>query len=211
MLDALGASNYANVALRQGLSFWGATSADDPTSSRSGAPPDFSVLEFSYTRYQPITDAISVKGAVLGQISDPLFSSQLFYLGGAAFGPGYYSGDNGIAGSIELRFDQRVTGDWLHGYQLYSFLDAGQVWNRGDETQKLASIGVGVRFNLWDELYASIGYAVPISQSSKTEEFTSSGRLFRFRNRLNSALSGANALPLSPFGLHPKYGALKAL
>ena len=98
--DALGASNYANVALRQGLSFWGATSADDPTSSRSGAPPDFSVLEFSYTRYQPITDAISIKAAVLGQFaSEPLFSSQLFYLGGAAFGPGYYSGDNGIAGS----------------------------------------------------------------------------------------------------------------
>ena len=70
-----------------------------------------------------------------------------------------------------------MTGQWLHGYQLYSFVDAGQVWNRGDETQKLASIGFGVRFNLWDELYAGIGYAVPIAQSSKTEEFTSSGRL----------------------------------
>jgi hemolysin activation/secretion protein len=115
--DPLGASNYANLALRQGLTFWGATDAEDPFSSRAGAPPDFSIFEFSYTRYQPITDAISLKGAVLGQLSsEPLFSSQLFYLGGAAFGPGYYSGDNGIAGSMELRFDQHLTSQWLHGY-----------------------------------------------------------------------------------------------
>jgi hypothetical protein len=42
----------------------------------------------------------------------PGFHSQQFYLGGAAFGRGYgsaeISGDNGVANSLELRFDQKL-------------------------------------------------------------------------------------------------------
>ncbi|WFU43469.1 hypothetical protein QA640_14065 [Bradyrhizobium sp. CB82] len=42
--------------------------------------------------------------------SHALFTSQQFHLGGAAFGRGYgdaeIAGDNGLAGSFELRFDQ---------------------------------------------------------------------------------------------------------
>ena len=46
-----------------------------------------------------------------------------------AFGRGYgsaeISGDNGIAGSLELRFDQKLNYRYWSGYQLYSFVDCG--------------------------------------------------------------------------------------
>ncbi len=99
------------------------------------------MLDLWFTRYQTLTDAWSVKIAAAGQIaSGPLFTSQQFYLGGAAFGRGYgsaeISGDNGIAGSFELRFDQRLNFRYLTGYQLYGFVDAGAAWNDGFQLQR---------------------------------------------------------------------------
>ena len=177
--DLFNGSNYLTAALRQGLNVLGATQSDDPQSSRAGTSPTFSIFEFSYTRYQKLSDIFSLKAALSGQLaSEALLSSQAFYLGSAAFGPGYYSGDNGIAGLLELRFDQSVESRWLKGYQLFTFVDAGQVWNVGDAKQSLRSAGAGVRFNIADELYAGISYAVPVSESSKTEEFRSSRILF---------------------------------
>ena len=81
--------------------------------SRDGASGKFSALNFWFTRYQTLNDAWSVKLSGAGQMaSGPLFTSQQFYLGGIAFGRGYgaaeISGDNGIAGSFELRFDQKL-------------------------------------------------------------------------------------------------------
>jgi hemolysin activation/secretion protein len=44
--------------------------------------------------------------------SGPMYLSQQFYLGGLAFGRGYgaavISGDNGIPGSLELRYDLKL-------------------------------------------------------------------------------------------------------
>jgi hemolysin activation/secretion protein len=177
--DPWNGSNYLTVGLRHGVDAMGATQADDPLGSRTGASPHFSVLEFSYTRYQKLSDAFSIKAALSGQLaSEPLFSSQAFYLGGAAFGPGYYSGDNGIAGLLELRFDQVIQNRWVKGYQLYGFVDGGQVWNRNEDKQSLASVGAGLRVNFSDDWYAGIAYAVPVSASSKTEEYRASRILF---------------------------------
>jgi hemolysin activation/secretion protein len=94
------------------------------------------VLNFWFTRYQTLSDAWSVKLATAGQIaSGPLLTSQQFYLGGLAFGRGYgsaeISGDNGVAGTVELRFDQKSSYQDLNGYQLYGFVDAGLAWNDG--------------------------------------------------------------------------------
>ena len=91
----------------------GASHRGDDFLSRDGASGKFSALNFWFTRYQTITDAWSLKIAAAGQTaSGPLFLSQQFYLGGLAFGRGYgaaeISGDNGMAGSLELRFDQKA-------------------------------------------------------------------------------------------------------
>jgi hemolysin activation/secretion protein len=108
--DAFGGTNYATMTYRQGLDIFGATPFGDDFASRTGAAPNFSVLDFYYTRYQTLSDAWSVKVSTASQIaSGPLYTSQQFYLGGWAFGRGYgaaeISGDNGLAGSFELRFD----------------------------------------------------------------------------------------------------------
>ena len=101
--------------------------------------------------------------------SGPLFLSQQFYLGGAAFGRGYgaaeISGDNGMAGSFELRFDQKTSFGYLSGYQLYGFVDSGVAWNDGyryTDGLALTSAGAGVRLFFGPDLQADLGVAVPL-------------------------------------------------
>jgi hemolysin activation/secretion protein len=129
------------------------------------------VFDLWYTRYQTITDAWSLKFAAASQMANaPLFTSQQFYLGGVAFGRGYgaaeISGDNGLAGSLELRYDHKLPYKYWTGFQLYSFVDAGAVWNFGynlTDGLALTSVGGGVRFFFCDDITADIGVAFPLS------------------------------------------------
>ncbi|MBR0774426.1 ShlB/FhaC/HecB family hemolysin secretion/activation protein [Bradyrhizobium diazoefficiens] len=169
--DGFGGTNYATLTYRQGLNIFGASHFGDRLLSHDGASSNSSVLNFWFTRYQTLNDAWSLKLAAASQTaSAPLFTSQQFYLGGAAFGRGYgaaeISGDNGLAGSLELRFDQKVNFRYWSGYQLYAFGDAGTVWNDGyrlGDGLSLTSAGAGARFFLWDDLQADLGVAVPLS------------------------------------------------
>lgn len=168
--DGFGGTNYLTLAYRKGLDVFGASSADDFV-SRAGAAPTFAMLGGWFTRYQTLTDAWSLKLAAAGQAaSGPLYTSQQFYLGGAAFGRGYgsaeISGDNGVAGSAELRFDQRLDVGPLRGYQLYGFAESGAVWNSGfgiNQGLSLTSAGGGARFFLGDNLTVGIGAAWPLT------------------------------------------------
>ena len=169
--DALGGNNYLTLLWRQGLDVFGATHADDTFSSRDGATPTFSVFDGWFTRIQPLSENWSVKFAAAGQLATaPLFISQQFYLGGAAFGRGYgnaeISGDNGLAGTFELRFDQNLDARYLKGYELYSFVDTGAVWNYGftiNDGAALTSVGGGLRLFFGDDLKADVGVALPLT------------------------------------------------
>lgn len=184
--DNLGGINYATVTFRQGLNVFGASRFGDDLLSRDGASSDFSVLNFWFTRYQTLNDAWSLKMSAASQTaSRPLFTSQQFYLGGAAFGRGYgaaeISGDNGLAGSLELRFDQKLNFSYWTGYQLYAFGDAGAVWNDGfrlSDGLALTSAGVGVRFFLPHDLQADFGMAVPLSYRAPDNDRRSPRFLF---------------------------------
>lgn len=176
--DHFGGTNFATLTYRQGLDVFGASHFNDDLLSRDGAASNFSVLNVWFTRYQTLNDAWSLKLSAASQTaSRPLFISQQFYLGGAAFGRGYgaaeISGDNGLAGSLELRFDQKVNFRYWTGYQLYAFGDAGAVWNDGyrlSEGLALTSAGAGVRFFLPDDLQADLGVAVPLSYRAPDNE-----------------------------------------
>ncbi|HZR89830.1 MAG TPA: POTRA domain-containing protein [Bradyrhizobium sp.] len=190
--DGFGGNNFATLSWRQGLDIFGASHFGDSLLSRDGASADFSVLNFWFTRYQALSDAWSVKLSMASQTaSGPLFTSQQFYLGGAAFGRGYgnaeISGDNGLAGSFELRFDQGVNWRYLAGYQLYSFFDAGAVWNdayRIGDGLALTSAGGGVRLFLWDGVQADIGVAFPLSYRAPDNSMRSARLLFSLSNAL---------------------------
>jgi hemolysin activation/secretion protein len=184
--DGFGGTSYATMTFRQGLDIFGASHADDDLLSRDGASSNFSVLNFWFTRYQTLNDAWSLKLSAASQTaSRPLFTSQQFYLGGAAFGRGYgaaeISGDNGLAGSLELRFDQKLNFRYWSGYQLYTFGDAGAVWNDGyrlSDGLSLTSAGAGVRFFLPQDLQADFGVAVPLSYRAPDNERRSPRFLF---------------------------------
>jgi hemolysin activation/secretion protein len=184
--DRFGGTNYATMTFRQGLDVFGASHFDDDLLSRDGASSNFSVLNFWFTRYQTLNDAWSLKLSAASQTASlPLFTSQQFYLGGAAFGRGYgaaeISGDNGLAGSLELRFDQKLNFRYWSGYQLYAFGDAGAVWNDGYQLSDglaLTSAGVGVRFFLPEDLQADFGVAVPLSYRAPDNERRSPRFLF---------------------------------
>ena len=188
--DNFGGTNYLTATWRQGLDIFGASSRDDVFVSRYGASGKFSVLNLGFTRYQTLSDAWSVKLSGAGQIaSGPLFTSQQFYLGGAAFARGYgsaeISGDNGMAGSLELRFDQKVNFKYLTGYQLYGFVDAGTAWNDGysyTDGLALTSAGAGVRFFLGDDLRADIAVAAPLSYRAPDNTTRSARVLFSLSN-----------------------------
>jgi hemolysin activation/secretion protein len=188
--DNFGGNNYFTLMYRQGLDILGASHFGDDFLSRDGAAGNFSVMDAWFARYQTLTDAWSVKIVAAGQIaSGPLFTSQQFYLGGAAFGRGYgsaeISGDNGIAGSFELRFDQRLNFRYLTGYQLYGFVDAGAAWNDGfsyNDGLALTSAGGGVRLFLGGDLQADIAVAFPLSYRAPDNSSRSARLLFSLSN-----------------------------
>jgi len=188
--DNFGGNNYVTLMWRQGLDIFGASQQGDDFLSRDGASPKFAVMDFWFTRYQTLSDAWSVKMSAAGQIaSGPLFTSQQFYLGGAAFGRGYgsaeISGDNGVAGSLELRFNQTLNFQYLTGYQLYGFADAGVAWNDGysyTDGLSLTSAGAGVRLFLGGDLRADLGVAVPLGYRAPDNSSRSARLLFSLSN-----------------------------
>jgi hemolysin activation/secretion protein len=123
--------------------------------------------------------------------SSPLLTSQQFYLGGAAFGRGYgtaeISGDNGVAGSFELRFDQQANLSYLSRLQFYAFTDSGVVWNDGYhpwDGLSLISVGGGVRFFFSEDMQADIAVAFPLSYRAPDNSERSARVLFSVSNAL---------------------------
>ena len=93
-------------------------------------------------------------------------------LGGAQFGRAYdygeIAGENGVAGLIEGRVgkDPRVPG--ISFVQLYSYYDAGAVWNRnaaGSGQFTLSSAGSGARLILLKSIVMSLEAAKPLTRT----------------------------------------------
>ncbi len=190
--DWLNGWNYWTVTARQGVPILGASEKDDPLLSRSDGSGTFSKLALFYTRYQPLSDIWSVKLSFAGQlVSTALLASEEFYLG-TPFGRGFWgaeiSGDNGVGGSIELRFDQVLKSDFLKGYQLYGYVDRTEAWNfhSNGEGLSLTLAGAGVRLYLPYDLQLGIEGAVPLEyhipdqQPHDPRAFFSVSKIFKF-------------------------------
>lgn len=183
--DSFAGWNYLSVTARQGLTILGASNKDDDLLSRDGASGNFSLLNYSFARLQQFSDVWSVKASVNGQwAGGPLLISQQFYLGDGAYGPGFYSGDSGIYGYGEMRFDQSVSNNVLKGYQLYGFFDKGAVWSFNNDGQVLsiASAGAGIRFFLAEQWQAGVGFAVPVHAGTTANDFHGVRFLFTLSN-----------------------------
>jgi len=167
-------TTYATIGLRKGLGIDDASRRYDPLLSRFDGSGDFDVLQGALTRYQGLGESWSIKLAGSGQVSsEALLISQQFYIGGGAFGrafqSGWLAGDNGIAGSAELRYDYRPGLSFLNNVQLFGFVEGGAVRSYAsprDVVQSLSAIGGGVRLQLNDSVEVGVTLAAPLSYKS---------------------------------------------
>jgi hemolysin activation/secretion protein len=172
------AYNLMDVEVSRGLKLFGATDANDPNVSRPAAGPEFTKIEIELQRLQRLTDSVNLLLGASGQMADgELYSSEEFGIGGQAYGRGFdpseIVGDDGISGKIELQWNEPYHVELLQTYQLYSFFDAGHIWN-GDaavpsqETETATSAGFGIRGNFNPMTSAGIMVAVPLNRDVAT-------------------------------------------
>lgn len=165
---------YVTATARKGLGLIDGQPDSADWLSRHDASPHFALINSSLTHYENFSENWSVKLAAGGQLaSGPLLSSQQYALGGLSFGRGFdagwISGDDAIAGSAELRYDQSLSLKFLKGYQLFTFVEGGAARIKlpgHDLDQSFASVGAGVRLFLTDDLHLSVGIAKPVMVNS---------------------------------------------
>ncbi len=166
-----GGTLQGRATLSQGLPLLGATDTGDPRSSRLAAAPDFTTFGWWLQWRRPLAPRLSLALGTIGQIaSGPLLIGERFTLGGGSFLRGYDFaqglGDEGIAGSAELRYDWPKPHGGVRSLQLYAFADGGMVSNRdgpaGEES--LASGGAGLRADITRRLDLDVEVALPLSE-----------------------------------------------
>ncbi len=166
-----GGTLQGRATVSQGLPILNASRAGDPLASRFDAVPDFTTLSWWLNWRRGIAPRVSLQLASTGQLSTaPLLVGESFALGGNSFLRGYdfaqRVGDEGVAGSAELRYDwPRALGAARH-VQLYAFADGGTVSNLGTGVGggTLASSGAGLRTDITRDLDLDFEVAVPLTE-----------------------------------------------
>jgi hemolysin activation/secretion protein len=157
------ATNVASARVSQGLHTLGATNGGSASDApRAGERTDFTKLDFEASRtqtlFQPWQNAsVALKGLLTGQWSDEILPpAEQFYLGGADFTRGYYSGevagDKALAATAELQLNTSIDGTVFGqaldvATQYYLFYDWGETWQNqaADGRARISSTGGGAR------------------------------------------------------------------
>jgi len=163
-----GGANTASVDLARGLDIFGASKDGSPTLSRVGGRSDFTKLSAQLRRVQTLDGPLSVSITGSGQYAfNTLLIGEEMSFGGAQIGRGYdpaaITGDNGMGGALELRYDLDASDLHLDQAQLYTFYDTAKVWvhtGRISEN-KLQSTGGGLR----TVAFKNISLAVELARS----------------------------------------------
>jgi hemolysin activation/secretion protein len=153
--DSLQGINQFNVTFSQGIEGLGSTDNGNPLASRAAGRVDFSKLEGTIGRMQPLPARFSAYASLYGQyaFTPLLVSEQCGYGGrffGRAFDPSELLGDSCWEALGELRYDLPPTVPQIEQAQLYAFTDYGRLYTRDaaagtDASMHGASIGVGLR------------------------------------------------------------------
>lgn len=112
---------------------------------------------------------------VSGQLTpDPLLPLEQFSLGGVRTVRGYRENqlvlDNGLTASLELRLPLSAIPNEL---QLTPFIEGGLGWNSGEDAgnvEELASIGVGLQWQIEPDLRLSLDYGYPLIEPDFVED-----------------------------------------
>jgi hemolysin activation/secretion protein len=155
MADQWGGINALNFVLSQGIEGLGSTDNGNPFASRANGRVDYTKVELTLTRLQPLFERFSLLMAAYGQWTpDPLLSPELCGYGGRAIGRAYdpseLVGDQCIQLLGELRYDLPGAPKEITQAQLYGYADRGWLHNIAPvpgtrENENGASVGAGVR------------------------------------------------------------------
>ncbi|MEM8697746.1 MAG: ShlB/FhaC/HecB family hemolysin secretion/activation protein [Pseudomonadota bacterium] len=164
---------FADLTLRKGVDFLGATKSGSQQVSRLGASGSFFALRGQIERDQPIWRGLGARLRMIGQWSpDRLLSSEALGIGGGRYLKGYdpaeQQGDSGFATYGELAYADTLNLAGLDlGYELYAFGDYGVVYQSEERfggSSDLASAGGGVRLRVPDGPRLEFELAQPVSQ-----------------------------------------------
>jgi len=175
----------------QGLPFLDASPNRDPADparpnpaiSRLGGKMDFTKVTAFSRLSVPLGGSFGVVFSGQGQFSfAKLITGEQVAFGGTQIGRGYdpgaITGDDGLGGSLELRYDYRVGKEWLQAVEPYVYVDGAQTWYNAEPLgsslvdQNIASVGGGVRFWLAYNITGAVEgshtlHAVPGSDAGK--------------------------------------------
>jgi hemolysin activation/secretion protein len=168
--DRLQGYNTLGFDFAQGFNIWGAN--QHYYQSRPEGHSDFSLMNLTASRIQPLSQHFSIYAAMQGQYSfNPLLATEQFGFGGPSFGRGYdpyaISGDRGLAGKVELRIQTEPNLRFLRAVQLYTFYDAGIIWNIDNINlpgkQDATSVGLGARMSFIKNLEGELFIGKPLT------------------------------------------------
>lgn len=189
-LDGLAGYNIVNAAVSQGLEIFGSSEKGDAGLSRAQGDPGFTKFNADASRLQSIYGPFTGLLGIAGQYSaNSLLASEEFGFGGTEYGRGYDSseitGDDGLAGKLELAYSGNAEQQYLTDYQLYTFYDVGAVWNRDPgvgiaSRQSGASTGVGVRVTFLPNLRGETYVAKPLTSDVQSRGVHGDDLRFRF-------------------------------
>ena len=160
----------------QGIPSLGAT--PDSKADRSGAT-QFTKFTGQVRRIQAIDGPLSASLLISGQYANihPVLGEEVNF-GGQVIGRGYdpaaLTGDMGIGGALELRYDLNPSWFYADAAQIFGFLDGAEVHNHNGslDQDKIASTGAGLRVTVPGNVTVGIFYgkalvAVPGSDEGK--------------------------------------------
>jgi len=180
---AFGGVTAATIDVAQGLDLFGATPNGSPSLSRSGASSgdtSFSKVTATLRHTRYLFDPVSLVIAAQAQYAfEPLVAGEQIAFGGSPIGRGYepgaLTGDRGVGGSVELRYDAQLPQYGIDLLQPYLFYDTAKVWNVHSAPSQIVftaygpvgtgsglalfSAGFGVRFFLKHNITADFEFA----------------------------------------------------
>src|SRR5262245_19209933 len=169
--DAVGGINQLYFVFSQGVRGLGATQNGQELASRANGRVDFSKLELTLSRLQPLPllSGLSALVAIYGQYAlTPLLVSELCGYGGRLFGRGFdpsqFVSDSCVLALAEGRYDIPWQNQALTQAQLYAFADHGWLHNLAPvpgtfKEVDAASVGAGLRLGWLNTVFADLSIA----------------------------------------------------
>ena len=189
--DPFSGINQASVIVSRGIDGAGSTHNGNPLASRSAGVVDFTKVELSGSRLQPLGLGFSALAAGYWQYTkDPLLAPEQCGYGGRFFGraydPSQFLGDNCVEAVGELRFElpglipqlnQVLTQAQIYGFADWGRLDTHQPAIGTPPRVSAASAGAGLRLAGLDYLSTDLQVAKGIES---TPIFFGPGNDWRF-------------------------------